>query len=121
MSTTQNVSTVRFTNPLVTSDTPGTPIFIPQLPFTNTKKLPPQCSSESDISGLMIFIIIISLISFIWILFYVFNPFFVQEIEKGETKAADGAPPNRSKAFIYSLGFTVLILLIVWVYQSCKC
>jgi hypothetical protein len=106
---------IKISNPIIGTNLspPGSPIFLqPKIS---------QCSTNNNLSGLLIFIISISILSFIWIVLYSFNFYFTQEIENGQTTPLAGAESSKSTCFIIALVVTIMILAISFAVQSCAC
>lgn len=106
---------IKISNPIISNNLspPGSPIFV--------KSKISQCSSNNNLSGLLIFIISISIFSFIWIILYSFNFYWTQEIENGQTVPLSGAQSSKSICFIIALTTTIILLGIGFAAQSCVC
>lgn len=115
MNTYSETPNIKILNPIV-----GTNLSPPGSPILNQSKIS-QCSSGNNLSGLQIFLISISIFSFIWIILYSFNFYFTQEIENGQTTPLPGAQSSKSTCFIIALITVIVLLAIGFAVQSCSC
>lgn len=68
-------------------------------------------------TAVFMFIVFFTLL---WVIFFTFRPSFVRIVEPGETKPAPNAPADPARAFVAALVIALLIVVIVWMFGSCR-
>lgn len=67
--------------------------------------------------GLTGFIVIFT---FVWVILYSFRPTFVRKVEEGESCPDEDADADPSRCFVASLVISLLLVVIFWMFWSCK-
>jgi hypothetical protein len=67
-----------------------------------------------------LFIVFLIIFCTWFIILQTFNPIIVKYKEPGSIEPLEDANPDLTKCFAYSLGLTFVIILIIWMFKSCK-
>lgn len=54
-----------------------------------------------------------------WIVFYTFNPSFIQVVHSDTIFPVPGAPPDPMKCFIFSVLVAAIVTLLLWIATRC--
>lgn len=68
----------------------------------------------------VLFILFLVFFSFIWICFYSFKPKIVKYIAKNDIEPKEDAPADPVKCFVAALLLSLLVIIIVWMFKSCR-